>query len=155
VKGSYNIVYDGTMSSKQPGMKRIKQAKAAKYELRFIGTFRNMSHAIMKARTRAIATGRWVPISIIIETHRGFARNYYSYIDKMDKFVLYNTIEKKSPIQALSSSFDENCNNCVVQNSYEVAKFMENAYLTDQEILSNVEPKVLADYAYYDSVCKE
>ena len=94
-----NIILDRTMCNKETGLRTIKQAKAAGYEVSLYATTVDIQIAIERAVKRAQQTNRYVPIDALIATHRGFSEAFPAYAEIVDSAELWDTEgERSDPI---------------------------------------------------------
>lgn len=87
----FNIVFDVTLGNPAKGLQQIKTAKEKGYKVILIGVTVEPAIAITRAVTRAKSKGRWVPVSMLLEAHKGFSEGFPQYVELVDNAFLFDT----------------------------------------------------------------
>lgn len=87
----HNLILDVTLSDGPKGLKLIRDAQAAGFEVRMIGVLADVPSAVVRASKRGARTGRYVPIGAQLDGHRGFAKALAGYVKQADQVAVYVT----------------------------------------------------------------
>lgn len=86
----YHFVYDGTLGWAPGVYKQFSEWRRAGYSIHLIGVTVDPQEAAERAAIRGKSSGRWVPVPMLLEAHRGFNANIKSYIDLVDRAEVYD-----------------------------------------------------------------
>lgn len=93
-----NIMFDTTLSSEN-SLKWIRMAEEAGYNIEITGSFSSTPVAVSRALHRALHTGRFIPVKIILETHQGFANVWTDNVKKWRKSnIVCNLFDTSKPM---------------------------------------------------------
>ncbi|MCR6108728.1 zeta toxin family protein [Salipaludibacillus agaradhaerens] len=110
------IVYDGTMKNIQKYERIIKKLKRNQYTVTMIIADISVDKAIERNKVRYEKTGRMVPESDLIESHKAIPYSFTALKDVVDEYYIYNT-SGDQPI--LVAKRDETCETIHHQQYYD------------------------------------
>ena len=64
--------------------------KDAGYEVEMVGVSLPGEEAIVRATTRAVRSGRWVPNDVLLDAHRKFSQNFEQIVGLLDDIKLFD-----------------------------------------------------------------
>jgi len=144
INQSLNIIYDGTMSSKNNAMEKIMIAKNSKYLTVMAGISTSTSVSCERALTRAATSHRYVPLSAIVASHIGYSANYFAYVPWMNLSLLYDN-NGANPILILNGS--------LILNVSDFALFMNKQAETLASISMLLPKDILEKYKSLEREC--
>lgn len=88
-----DVILDVTLGNPKKGVQELQRLKDMGYEVRLFGVNIEPETAVKRAVSRGFSTGRFVPISALLEAHKGFAQGWESYWPMADDARLYDTTD--------------------------------------------------------------
>lgn len=97
-EGKHDMLYDGTGDGKYEKLvSKLDGFKAGGAKIEAVYTTRDISSALEGARKRAERTGRWVPDSVIVETHKSVSR-VFPRVTKSGKLDSWRLFDNNVPL---------------------------------------------------------
>jgi len=106
IENRNHIILDRTMSGLEKHIRLMNLARGQNYTIILVGVSTSIEVAATRAAERARATGRWIPLHVIVDSHTSFSRNFMEYAAQVDTAFLFENIALGRPTQFLFSSAD-------------------------------------------------
>lgn len=91
IERGLDVVNDVTLGRPDDARALLSQFKDAEYDVHLVGVTADPVTAVERNASRAEETGRYVPVDVQLEAHKGFSQGFLSYLDHVDSAELWDT----------------------------------------------------------------
>lgn len=148
IAARYHVLYDGTMKTAFSSLKRIQRGVDANYSVVMAAVSCDTTEAVKRVYNRAVATNRWVPMSVIYSSHTGFSQSFMTYPPHMNRSLLYDNNNNGS---ALVLNTSANAAEAVQWDLF--ASFDHKELLTPQQLIDSLSPNITAAFTAFEAKC--
>lgn len=91
VERGLDVVNDVTLGNPHYAKESLRQFKDADYDVHLVGVTADPVDAVKRNFDRAQETGRYVPVDVQLEAHKGFSQGFLEYLDMVNSAELWDT----------------------------------------------------------------